>query len=182
MGIEIERKFIVPTEHHQLFLGGTSYPQKGMIQAYLSKQPVVRLRLEDDRGVLTIKGASPDGGLSRPEWEIALAPGQTEEIIAKLNLTAMHKTRHIVQHLQDFWEVDVLRVNSVAGRAPIIWKYLVFAEFEHQDPEKVKSVTLPPWVGQEVTGDPQFAMSNLTEEHQRVLAWQAAYNYRGMKS
>ncbi len=131
--------------------------------------------MENGKGVLTIKGASPDGGLSRPEWELDLALGQAEEIISQLNLTAMHKTRHIVQHLQDFWEVDVLKVNSVAGRAPFIWKYLVLAEFEHQDPEKVKSVTLPPWVGREVTGDPQFAMSNLVDENQRVLAWQAAY-------
>lgn len=192
MGTEVERKFIVPLEHHALFLGlPQGINQKEMTQAYLSseKGKTVRLRIErtayppkpehptrwDELCWITIKGPSPDGGLSRSEWEAKFPVQSAEEIITTLNPPRLHKIRNYVKNGEDIWEVDVLKVNTVAGRPPMMWKYLVVAEFEHRDPEKVKGVALPPWVGREVTGDSQFSMVNLVVEAQRDLAWRAAY-------
>lgn len=206
MGIEIERKFIVPLEHHALFLGlPPGLNQKEIVQAYLSseKGKTVRLRVErraytlkieesriesrgytlnpkdstrwDEQCWITIKGASSDGGLTRSEWEEKFSVQAAEEIIAALNPPRLQKTRNFVRNGEDIWEVDVLKVNDVAGRPPMLWKYLVVAEFEHWDPDKVKGVALPPWVGKEVTGNSQFSMVNLVTEAQRDLAWRAAY-------
>lgn len=206
MGIEVERKFIVPLEHHALFLGlPPGLNQMEIVQAYLSseKGKTVRLRIErraytlkyDDSRIgrraytlksnestrweescwITIKGPSLDGGLTRSEWEEKFSVQAAEEIIAALNPPRLQKTRNFVENGEDIWEVDVLKVNTVAGRAPAIWSYLVVAEFEHGDPEKVKGVALPPWVGKEVTGDSRFSMVNLVTEAQRDLAWRAAY-------
>ena len=192
MGTEVERKFIVPLEHHALFLGlPPGMNQRDMTQTYLSseKGKTVRLRIErtahfpkfegplrwDEQCWITIKGPSPDGGLTRSEWEAKFPVQSAEEIITTLNPPRLHKTRNYVKNGEDVWEVDVLKVNTVAGRPPMMWKYLVVAEFEHRDPEKVKGVALPPWVGKEVTGDSQFSMVNLVTEAQRDLAWRAAY-------
>ena len=192
MGTEVERKFIVPLEHHALFLGlPPGMNQRDITQAYLSseKGKTVRLRIErtvyppkfegplrwDEQCWITIKGPSPDGGLTRSEWEAKFPVQSAEEIITTLNPPRLHKTRNYVKNGEDVWEVDVLKVNTVAGRPPMMWKYLVVAEFEHRDPEKVKGAALPPWVGKEVTGDSRFSMVNLVAEAQRDLAWRAAY-------
>lgn len=192
MGTEVERKFIVPQEHHALFLGlppGTN--QREITQAYLSSEKgrTVRLRIEraayppkpeqptrwEESCWITIKGASNDGGLTRPEWEAKFPVRSAEDVIATLNPPRLQKTRNFVGNGEDIWVVDVLRVNAVADRPPVMWKYLVVAEFEHEDPEEVKNVAPPPWLGQEVTGDPMFSMVNLVTEAQRDLAWRAAY-------
>jgi CYTH domain-containing protein len=183
MGLEIERKFIVPLEHHALFLGlPPGIKQRDMTQAYLSseKGKTVRLRIERSEVYppfcwITIKGTSSDGGLTRSEWEAEFPVQAAEEILTTLNPPRLHKTRNFVQHGDDVWAVDVLKVNTVADRPPMIWKYLVVAEFEHHEPEKVKNVVFPPWVGKEVTGDSRFAMVNLVTEAQRDAAWLAAY-------
>ena len=183
MGLEIERKFIVPIERHDLFLGlKPGVNQQDITQAYLSSErgKTVRLRVERSevyppRCWVTIKGESHDGGMTRSEWEAKFPVQSAEEIIAALNPPRLQKTRNFVQHGDDVWVVDVLKVNTVADRPPMIWKHLVVAEFEHRDHEKVKNVVLPPWVGKEVTGDHRFAMSNLVVWADRDAAWTAAY-------
>jgi adenylate cyclase len=93
MGLEIERKFIVPLEHHALFLGlPPGIKQRDMTQAYLSseKGKTVRLRIERS-GVyppfcwITIKGTSSDGGLTRSEWEAEFPVQAAVEILDALN-------------------------------------------------------------------------------------------------
>ena len=192
MGTEVERKFIVPLEHHALFLGlPPGMNQREMTQAYLSSEEgrTVRLRIErmayppkperptrwEESCWITVKGASKDGGLTRPEWEAKFPVRSAEDIIATLDPPRLQKTRNFVENGEDIWVVDVLKVNTVAGRAPAIWNHLVVAEFEHEDPEEVKGVALPPWVGREVTGDPKFSMVNLVTEAQRDLAWRATF-------
>jgi adenylate cyclase len=179
MPSEIERKFIVPLAHHHLFLGREGGTE--VVQAYLSTNPdfTVRLRIAKTGNLelakMTIKGRPTDGGMVRSEWEWPVPVRDAREIIAHLNPPSLHKTRHVVQHGDDTWEVDVLRVNEVAGRAPGMWSHLVVAEYEAPTLAQVQSVTLPPWVGRDVTGDATFIMSTLTTEAMRDLAWRKAY-------
>lgn len=179
MPSEIERKFIVPLAHHHLFVGREGGVT--MTQAYLSTEHTrtVRVRITESGGerhaVMTVKGKASDGGLVRSEWEWPVPVEEAQEVVAHLNPPSLTKTRHIVQHGDDTWEVDVLRVNEVAGRPPGMWSYLVVAEYEAPTLEQVQNVTLPPWVGQDVTGDATFIMSTLTTEAMRDLAWRKAY-------
>ena len=176
---EIERKFIVPLEHHALFVGREGGVT--MTQAYLSSSsPTVRVRVVEaaDGSVgakITVKGKSSDGGLVRSEWEWPIPVEEAREVIARLNPPSLTKTRHVVRNGDDLWEVDVLRVNEVAGRPPGMWRYLVVAEYEAPTLEQVRNVVLPAWVGRDVTDDLTFAMSHLTTEAARDLAWRKAY-------
>ena len=177
---EIERKFIVPPEHHQAFIergGGVE-----VVQAYLSSSPdyTVRLRIatepHHEAATMTVKGRATEGGLVRSEWEWPVPVHEARDLIERLSPPRLHKTRHVVLTKDlDKWEVDVLRVNEVADRPPVMWRYLVVAEYEAPTLGQVQGVVLPPWVGKEVTGDPQFAMSTLTTEALRDLAWRKAY-------
>ena len=66
MPLEIERKFLVRGDYKSQ---ATAHAH--ICQGYICAQPgrTVRVRLRDDRGFLTIKGPSTDGGLSRYEFE-----------------------------------------------------------------------------------------------------------------
>ena len=182
MATEIERKFIVPLEHHSLFVplpGGTR-----QLQAYLSEDPArtVRVRVsQTPRGTsakMTVKGRPRQGGMSKPEWEWDMPVALVEDMINELNPPLLDKTRHEIQHMGNVWEVDVLKVNTVAARPPEMWRYLVTAEIEAPTVAAARAVPLPDWLGQEVTGDKRFAMSMLTTEAARDTAWRAAYGRR----
>jgi CYTH domain-containing protein len=191
MGTEVERKFIVPLQYHEQFLNlPPGINQIEMIQAYLSseKGKTVRLRIERraytlssgstrwyEDGWITIKGPSKDGGLTRSEWEEKFPFDTAKDIIKTLNPPRLEKTRNLVSNGEDIWDVDVLKVCETPGRPPNTFDYLVVAEYEHQDSEKVKNVRLPDWIGKEVTSDHRFSMSNLVTEDQRHLAWSLAY-------
>ena len=65
--IETERKFLVTNSDYK-----KQYSSKEKItQAYLSKDPKrsVRIRVNNRKGWITIKGESDKKGLSRMEWE-----------------------------------------------------------------------------------------------------------------
>lgn len=180
MGLEIERKFLVPLAYHHLFVnrpGGTR-----QLQAYLSEDPerTVRVRIsESPKGTfakMTVKGRSRNGGLVKPEWEWDMPVSTVEDMVKQLTPPLLDKTRHLIPDPQGYtWEVDVLKVNTVAGRPPEMWRYLVTAEVEVPTVEAARDVMLPAWIGREVTGDKRYAMSMLTTEAARDKAYRAAY-------
>ena len=66
MPVEIERKFLVQGDYKSLAVSHSRIRQ-GYICS--SRGRTVRVRLRDDKGYLTIKGPSLNGGLSRYEFE-----------------------------------------------------------------------------------------------------------------
>ena len=66
MPCEIERKFLVAGDYKALASSASR-----VAQGYICTEHgrTVRVRLRGERGYLTIKGPSADGGLSRYEWE-----------------------------------------------------------------------------------------------------------------
>ena len=62
----------------------------------------------------------------------------------------IEKTRYTIEHAGHAWDVDVF------GGAN---KGLILAEVELKSPDE--AVSLPPWIGSEVTGDPRFRNSKL---------------------
>lgn len=143
MGIEIERKFLVR---------GDDWRQgrpSAIRQGYLCRDGVtVRVRREDDRGVLTLKG--PSVGLTRTEFEYAIPIDDAEELLALCVDPPIEKTRHRLVHAGRTWEVDEFH-GANAG--------LVVAEVELESEEAV--VELPDWVDREVSADPRYRNSYL---------------------
>lgn len=146
MGVEIERKFLVTND---------SWMQQGrpalLRQGYLSSHPqrVVRVRIEDDRAMMTIKGKGV--GATRGEWEYPIPLADAEEFLDKLcEQPIIEKYRRRIPHAGFVWEVDeFLGVN--AG--------LVVAEIEL--PSEDQAFDKPDWAGEEVTDDVRYLNSNL---------------------
>ena len=70
-----------------------------IIQGYIcsDRGRTVRVRIRNEKGYLTIKGASSDNGLSRYEWEHEIPIDEARELM-KLCLPGMiDKTRYLVE-------------------------------------------------------------------------------------
>lgn len=141
MAQEIERKFRV-TDTSCLALAERVHHIQ---QAYLSVEPTVRLRLRDEEAFITIKGRSSDSGLSRDEWEYPLPAEDAREMMSLAIGRCLTKTRYIIPYEGHTWEVDVF-----AGD----YEGLVMAEIELA--EVGEAFALPPWVGEELTGRPEY--------------------------
>ena len=115
-------------------------------QGYLHAQPpTVRVRLWGEQGFITIKGGSDPLGLAREEYEYEIPPTDARAMLALCDPPLVEKTRYVVDVAGRRWEVDVF-----TGRH----EGLVLAEIELSSIGE--QYDLPPWVGEEVTGDPRY--------------------------
>ena len=143
---EIERKFLVLGEEWRR--GARSFAVR---QGFLStdRDRTVRIRLVDEKGYLTVKGLTI--GATRPEYEYPIPPADAEAMLEHLCLRPLiEKTRFLVEHDGDTWEVDEF-VGDNEG--------LIVAEIELESEDQ--SFTRPEWLGAEVTHDARYYNSNL---------------------
>lgn len=146
MGIEIERKFL---------LAGDAWHGLGQAvllrQGYLSsaRERVVRVRIEGEQAMLTIKGANV--GASRGEWEYPIPLADAVELLDGLcEQPLIEKVRHRIEHAGMVWEVDEF-LGANAG--------LVVAEIELASEDQ--PFEKPEWIGAEVSGDARYYNANL---------------------
>lgn len=156
MGTEIERKFLVSDERWRHAAdAGTD-----IVQGYLAAREnvSVRVRVAGEEAWLTIKGRTR--GAARDEYEYAIPARDARRMLRTLcQPPLIEKTRYRVRHAGRDWEIDEFRGDN-AG--------LVVAELELEDEDC--PVTLPPWVGREVTGDPRYLNANLVRAPYRSWA------------
>jgi adenylate cyclase len=148
MGTEIERKFLVVGEAWRGQAEGVLYRQ-----GYVPTRDLrtVRIRTAGDRAYLTLKG--PVQGLTRSEFEYPIPQEDAEIMLATLcELPLIEKRRYRIQVGTHLWEVDEF-LGENAG--------LILAEVELSS--EAEAVGLPPWAGQEVSGDPRYYNSNLAQ-------------------
>jgi CYTH domain-containing protein len=146
MGVEIERKFLVQETGWKE--GATGVPYR---QGYLSshRERTVRIRTAGDKGYLTIKGIPT--GAARPEYEYEIPFGEAVEMLATLcEKPVIEKVRYKITFGGLVWEVDEFLGENQG---------LVVAEVELSN--EGQPVTLPPWVGLEVTSDARYYNANL---------------------
>jgi adenylate cyclase len=149
MSQEIERKFLVQGEFKSL--SNASYR---IAQGYLSSAPerTVRIRIKDDKGFITIKGASSPTGIARYEWEKEITLNDAEELLKLCEPTIIDKTRYIVPHRNLDFEVDVFHGKNEG---------LIVAEIELEYENQV--IELPSWIGREVTGIKKYYNAELSK-------------------
>ena len=142
---EIERKFLVDTARWTPRDAGTLYRQ-----GYLSshEERVVRVRLQGDRAVLTIKGANR--GITRAEYEYDIPTADAAELFALCEQPLIEKTRHVEKHGDLTWEIDVFHGANQG---------LVIAEVELASEDQ--AIDRPPWVTDDVSEDSRYYNSNL---------------------
>ncbi|MCR5076438.1 MAG: CYTH domain-containing protein [Prevotella sp.] len=146
-GLEIERKFLVHKQtdwkHHA---SSCSHIQQG----YFAAINTVRVRIRDDKGYLTIKGPSRNGGMTRYEFEKEISLQEAEQLMQLCEPGVVDKHRYIVEHAGHTFEIDEFHGDN-AG--------LVMAEVELGSENE--QFDKPDFIGQEVTGDRRFYNSHM---------------------
>lgn len=146
MSMEIERKFLVRGIAWKTGIAGTR-----IRQGYLSlaRERTVRIRATEDEAWLTIKGLTR--GISRVEYEYAIPPADARHLLDELCLQPLiDKTRYAVRHGGHLWEIDEFHGANQG---------LIVAEIELGS--EAEFFERPPWLGDEVSGDPRYFNSSL---------------------
>ena len=146
MAQEIERKFQVVGEFKHL-----AHSSMHLVQGYLaSGRLTVRVRVADKGAWLTIKGASPDGGLSRYEWEKPIELKEALELLQLAEGATIEKRRYLVEYEGHTFEVDEFEGENEG---------LVIAEVELKSADE--EFSRPPFLGRELTGIKRYYNSHL---------------------
>ena len=147
MATEIERKFLVVGNAWR------TTPAIVIWQGYLNRDPqrTVRLRVADEQGFLTIKGAAQ--GITRAEFEYPIALADATAMRALCDGPIIEKLRRRVWHDGLCWEVDEFLGDNMG---------LVVAEIELQTEQQ--AFTQPPWLGREVSHEPRYFNSRLASQ------------------
>ena len=139
MQIETERKFLVLDDSYKAQAVESHRIRQGYIAHDMGRS--VRVRILDDKGILTVKGPFIGVG-SRPEWEKEISLKEAEELFLICKPGSIDKTRWIVPAGERKFEVDEFHGENEG---------LVMAEIELESQDE--AFERPSWLGEEVTGD-----------------------------
>lgn len=141
MMIEIERKYLVKDRSFE----AEAIAIKHIEQGYLAVRPTVRIRVQDAEAYLTIKGPSDAQELMRAEYEYAIPFDEAQQMMSLVQGEIIVKDRYFVPCGRHVWEVDVFD-GAYEG--------LILAEIELSSTDEI--FALPPWIGEEVTGQTEY--------------------------
>lgn len=149
MAQEIERKFLINGDYNNMVIN-----KNRITQGYLSSTPgrTVRIRIQDKKGFITIKGMSSSSGLSRYEWEKEIPLEEANELLKLCESGIIDKTRSLVKAGKHTYEVDHFWGDNEG---------LVVAEIELNS--ETESFIKPTWLGMEVTGDQKYYNASLSK-------------------
>jgi adenylate cyclase len=153
MAREIERKFLLQDDQWR----NEIQDQTHFVQGYLnqieesSSKSSIRLRIEGEQANINIK--SLEIGLSRDEYEYPIPVEDAEKMLEKLAVgPVIEKMRYRVEYAGLVWEIDEFFGDN-AG--------LVIAEVELES--ETQSISLPAWIGKEVTDDVKYYNISLSK-------------------
>ncbi|MCX7546524.1 CYTH domain-containing protein [Xanthomarina sp. F1114] len=148
--VEIERKFLVKNTDFKK----EAFKEISIKQGFLSseKERIVRIRLTDNTGFITVKGAPSNNGISRFEWEKEISKTDAEALFNLCEDGRIEKTRYLIRSENHIVEVDEFYGENEG---------LVVAEIELN--EVSEPFAKPPWLDTEVTGDAKYYNSELSK-------------------
>jgi adenylate cyclase len=142
VSFEIERRFLLRGDDWRQ----TAAKKTDIRQAYLAfdGRASVRVRISNNSSAtLTVK--SRPAKLRRLEVEYVIPILEAEALIALRQGFVVEKVRYEVPYRDLTWEIDVFSGENVG---------LVIAEIELRHEQQ--RIDLPPWIGEEVTGQRQY--------------------------
>ncbi|MBQ7582262.1 MAG: CYTH domain-containing protein [Lachnospiraceae bacterium] len=146
MGYEIERKFLVRTMPKDL----SQYDFHLIEQAYLTKEPTIRVRREDDTYYMTYKGK---GRIVHEEYNLPLNKAAYETLKSKADGNIITKKRYLIPVGSYTAELDIFD----APFAP-----LTLVEVEFPTEEEANDFHVPEWFGKDVTDDERYYNSYMS--------------------
>ena len=144
--MEIERKYLVKRPPGNM----NSCPKLEIWQAYISTDPVIRIRKSGEDFFLTVKG---EGAVAREEFEMAITPGQYAKLLAKSETAPLEKTRHLIPIEGGLTAELDMYCGALTG--------LVTVEVEFASLEDAEGFTPPEWFGKDVSADFMYRNVNL---------------------
>ena len=147
MATETERKFLIKGEFRHL-----AVKEIRIVQSYLSidTEKTIRLRIANDKAFLTIKTRPQKNSISRNEWEVQVSVTDAEEMMRICLPGRIVKTRYLIPSDKHTFEIDVFHEKNEG---------LIIAEIELKSEDE--HFEKPAWLGEEVTGNPQYYNANL---------------------
>ena len=176
--VEIERKFLVIGEDYKRL----AVKHYEIVQGYLCKGEgkTVRVRIRDKQAFLTIKGGLVDSQkskvesrkpqLARFEWEKEISVEDAKALLQLALPGWIEKTRWIVP-CKGEWQKAIgesSQKSKVESRKQLVWEVDEFhgrlegrtlAEIELEDENQ--SFDKPAFIGEEVTGRPEYYNANM---------------------
>ncbi len=145
--MEIERKFTVKSLPD---LEGKKV--KVIEQAYLSTDPVVRVRKSDDQYYLTYKGG---GHLIHEEYNLPLTEASYLHLLAKADGNVIRKKRYLIPYGGHTIELDIFEPP---------FSPLVIAEVEFESVNEAENFAPPDWFSEDVTMDKRYSNSYMSSQ------------------
>jgi len=148
--IEIERKFLVTATEFKT----KAIRTRRIVQGYLNSAPerAVRIRIQDSKAFLTIKGKSNTAGTSRFEWEKEIPLSEAETLLQLCEPGKISKIRYEIPIGKHTYEVDEFFEENEG---------LILSEIELSSENE--TFDKPTWLGKEVTGDVRYYNSQLSK-------------------
>ncbi len=148
--MEIERKFLIESIPVEIKL--EECKKREIEQGYLSTEPVVRVRRDNDEYYLTYKAK---GMMIREEYNLPLTKDAYDKLIMKSEGNIITKTRYEIPEKDNLTiELDIFE-GAFTG--------LLLAEVEFDTEEAALSYTPPSWFGPDVTRDSRYHNSNMSQ-------------------
>jgi CYTH domain-containing protein len=147
--MEIERKFLISAIPDNL----SSYHCREIEQGYLSTNPVVRVRKDNDDYYLTYKGK---GKMAREEYNLPLNKEAYEHLIQKADGNIITKKRYeIPDGIGHTIELDIFEG---------VFEGTVLAEVEFDTIEEANGYVPPEWFTEDVTENREYHNSNMSRK------------------
>lgn len=144
---EIERKFLV-----KYIPDLTNSKVSYIKQAYISNNPVLRIRQQDDKYIFTFKGF---GKMKRVEFEENLSKEEFENLYTKIENNPIIKKRYFIQlECGHVAELDIYEENLQG---------FINVEVEFKDLSSANDFIPPDWFGEDVTKNPQYTNVYLSQ-------------------
>jgi len=146
--MEIERKYLISSLPADI----ESYPCRIIEQGYLSTEPVVRIRRDNDDYLLTYKSK---GLMVREEYNLPLTKESYEHLKTKIDGQLIRKHRYMIP-LDDVLTIELDFFDG--DLAP-----LILAEVEFPTEEMANHFVPPTWFGEDVTYSTDYHNSRLSQ-------------------
>lgn len=155
MGVEIERKFIVTEsiakDYYEKAMNG-QYEYKKIEQAYLTTNPVIRVRKSNDKYYMTYKGK---GFVEREEYNLPLTEEAYMTLREKADGNIISKTRVLIPYDRYTIELDIFDKP---------FEKITIAEVEFETLDDANNFSKPDWFLEDVTEDRRYSNSYLSRQ------------------
>ncbi len=149
--MEIERKYLITSIPFSL----DNYHCRTIEQGYLSTEPVVRVRRDNDDYYLTYKSS---GLMEREEYNLPLTKESYNHLLAKADGTIITKDRYEIP-IDDTLTIELDIFHGA-------YEGLLLAEVEFPTTQAANNFTPPEWFGMDVTFDSRYHNSNMSKKNE----------------